>query len=81
MFMCLFLCFSLFSVVCSLIWVFQIVSFAVICGTVATMRPVFVGNFEYETRQSELERLFSKYGRVDRVDMKSGTTLSIDFDS
>ncbi|CAI0469957.1 unnamed protein product [Linum tenue] len=35
-------------------------------------RPVFVGNFEYETRQSELERLFSKYGRVDRVDMKSG---------
>ncbi|XP_008233099.1 PREDICTED: serine/arginine-rich splicing factor RS31 [Prunus mume] len=36
------------------------------------MRPVFVGNFEYETRQSELERLFSKHGRVDRVDMKSG---------
>ncbi|RAL47640.1 hypothetical protein DM860_011378 [Cuscuta australis] len=36
------------------------------------MRPIFVGNFEYETRQSDLERLFSKYGRVDRVDMKSG---------
>ncbi|GMI74056.1 arginine/serine-rich splicing factor 31 [Hibiscus trionum] len=36
------------------------------------MRPVFVGNFEFETRQSELERLFSKYGRVERVDMKSG---------
>ncbi|GMI98969.1 arginine/serine-rich splicing factor 31 [Hibiscus trionum] len=36
------------------------------------MRPVFVGNFEYETRQSELERLFSKYGRIERVDMKSG---------
>ncbi|CAD5326490.1 unnamed protein product [Arabidopsis thaliana] len=36
------------------------------------MRPVFVGNFEYETRQSDLERLFDKYGRVDRVDMKSG---------
>ncbi|KAI9180147.1 hypothetical protein LWI28_001725 [Acer negundo] len=35
-------------------------------------RPVFVGNFEYETRQSDLERLFSKYGRVERVDMKSG---------
>ncbi|MBA0805241.1 hypothetical protein Gohar_004771, partial [Gossypium harknessii] len=35
------------------------------------MRPVFVGNFEYETRQSELERLFSKYGRIERVDMKS----------
>ncbi|XP_010054982.2 serine/arginine-rich splicing factor RS31 [Eucalyptus grandis] len=36
------------------------------------MRPVFVGNFEYDTRQYELERLFSKYGRVERVDMKSG---------
>ncbi|XP_077234450.1 serine/arginine-rich splicing factor RS31-like isoform X2 [Tasmannia lanceolata] len=36
------------------------------------MRPVFCGNFEYETRQSDLDRLFSKYGRVDRVDIKSG---------
>lgn len=36
------------------------------------MRPVFVGNFEYDTRQSELERLFAKYGRIERVDMKSG---------
>ncbi|XP_041029090.1 serine/arginine-rich splicing factor RS31 [Juglans microcarpa x Juglans regia] len=39
---------------------------------VATMRPVFVGNFEYDTRQSELERLFGKYGKIERVDMKSG---------
>lgn len=37
------------------------------------MRPIFCGNFEYDTRQSDLERLFSKYGRVERVDMKSGT--------
>ncbi|XP_071701270.1 serine/arginine-rich splicing factor RS31 [Rutidosis leptorrhynchoides] len=36
------------------------------------MKPVFVGNFEYETRQSDLEKLFGRYGRVDRVDMKSG---------
>ncbi|KAM7476551.1 hypothetical protein LguiB_023794 [Lonicera macranthoides] len=36
------------------------------------MRPIFCGNFEYETRQSDLERLFSKYGRLERVDMKSG---------
>ncbi|GMP43898.1 hypothetical protein CsSME_00013076 [Camellia sinensis var. sinensis] len=36
------------------------------------MKPVFCGNFEYETRQSDLERAFSKFGRVDRVDMKSG---------
>lgn len=39
------------------------------------MRPVFCGNFEYDTRQSELERLFSKYGRVERIDMKSGILL------
>uniref|UniRef100_F6I6G5 RRM domain-containing protein n=1 Tax=Vitis vinifera TaxID=29760 RepID=F6I6G5_VITVI len=31
------------------------------------MRPIFCGNFEYETRQSDLERLFSKYGRVERM--------------
>ncbi|KAF8032687.1 hypothetical protein BT93_D1570 [Corymbia citriodora subsp. variegata] len=43
----------------------------------ARMRPVFVGNFEYETRQSELERLFSKYGRVERVDMKSGNCFPL----
>ncbi|PIA49640.1 hypothetical protein AQUCO_01300422v1 [Aquilegia coerulea] len=36
------------------------------------MRPIFCGNFEFDTRQSDLERLFSKYGRVEKVDMKSG---------
>ncbi|KAG0474466.1 hypothetical protein HPP92_014152 [Vanilla planifolia] len=36
------------------------------------MKPIFCGNFEYDARQSEIERLFSKYGRVDRVDMKQG---------
>ncbi|XP_024993301.1 serine/arginine-rich splicing factor RS31-like isoform X1 [Cynara cardunculus var. scolymus] len=36
------------------------------------MKPIFCGNFEYETRQSDLERLFGRYGRVERVDMKSG---------
>ena len=35
------------------------------------IRPVFCGNFEYDTCQSELERMFSRYGRVERVDMKS----------
>ncbi|KAI3690790.1 hypothetical protein L2E82_48998 [Cichorium intybus] len=35
------------------------------------MRSIFCANFEYETRQSDFERLFEKYGRVDRVDMKS----------
>lgn len=36
------------------------------------MRPVFCGNFDYDTRHSDLDRLFSRYGRVDRIDMKSG---------
>ncbi|KAL9412197.1 hypothetical protein AB3S75_045759 [Citrus x aurantiifolia] len=38
----------------------------------AMMRPIFCGNFEYDARQSDLERLFRRYGKVDRVDMKSG---------
>ncbi|KAM3378494.1 serine/arginine-rich splicing factor RS31 isoform X1 [Capsicum galapagoense] len=38
----------------------------------SNMKPLFVGNVGYDTRQSELERLFSKYGRIQRVDMKSG---------
>ncbi|GMI75506.1 arginine/serine-rich splicing factor 35, arginine/serine-rich splicing factor 40 [Hibiscus trionum] len=36
------------------------------------MRPIFCGNFEYNARPSDLERLFRKYGRIERVDMKSG---------
>ncbi|KAI4371525.1 hypothetical protein MLD38_019747 [Melastoma candidum] len=36
------------------------------------MRPIFCGNLDYDARQSDVERLFKKYGRVDRVDMKSG---------
>lgn len=31
-----------------------------------------MGNIEYDIRQPELERLFSKYGRIERLDMKSG---------
>ncbi|NP_001307758.1 Serine/arginine-rich splicing factor RS31 [Zea mays] len=36
------------------------------------MRPVFVGNLDYDTRHSELDRLFYRYGRVERIDIKSG---------
>ncbi|KAK4283140.1 hypothetical protein QN277_000125 [Acacia crassicarpa] len=36
------------------------------------MRSIFCGNFEYDARQSDLERLFRRYGKVDRVDMKAG---------
>lgn len=39
------------------------------------MRPIFCGNFEYDARQSDLERLFRRYGKVDRVDMKAGKSF------
>ncbi|KAL0550146.1 hypothetical protein IC582_014646 [Cucumis melo] len=43
------------------------------------MKPIFCGNFEYDARQPDLERLFSRYGKVDRVDMKSEFSLVQDF--
>ncbi|KAL7121248.1 hypothetical protein ACP275_02G171500 [Erythranthe tilingii] len=36
------------------------------------MRPIFCGNLEFDARQSEIERLFRRYGKVERVDLKSG---------
>ncbi|CAO2821140.1 unnamed protein product [Amaranthus hypochondriacus] len=36
------------------------------------MKPIFCGNFDFDARPSDLERLFRRYGKVDRVDMKSG---------
>ncbi|KAJ7951069.1 Serine/arginine-rich splicing factor like [Quillaja saponaria] len=36
------------------------------------MKPIFCGNLDFDARQSDVERLFRKYGKVDRVDMKSG---------
>lgn len=36
------------------------------------MRPIFCGNLEFDSRQNDLERLFRRYGKVERVDMKSG---------
>lgn len=43
---------------------------------VGKMKPVFCGNFEYDAREGDLERLFRRYGKVDRVDMKAGKLLS-----
>ncbi|PSC71904.1 serine arginine-rich splicing factor RS31-like isoform X1 [Micractinium conductrix] len=34
--------------------------------------PVYVGNYEYEASERELERTFEKYGDVERVEFKSG---------
>ncbi|KAL3649518.1 Serine/arginine-rich splicing factor rs41 [Castilleja foliolosa] len=36
------------------------------------MRPVFCGNLELDARESDVERLFRRYGRVERVDLKTG---------
>ncbi|KAK4397321.1 Serine/arginine-rich splicing factor RS40 [Sesamum angolense] len=36
------------------------------------MRPVFCGDLDFDCRDSDVERLFRRYGRVGRVDMKSG---------
>lgn len=33
---------------------------------------VYVGNYEYDASERELERTFEKYGDVDRVEFKSG---------
>ena len=46
----------------------------------ATIRPIFCGNFEYDARSSEIERLFVRYGKVDRVDMKSGKEIYLKFE-
>ncbi|KAJ7962306.1 Serine/arginine-rich splicing factor like [Quillaja saponaria] len=36
------------------------------------MKPIFCGNLDFDARQSDVERLFRRYGKVDRVDLKSG---------
>ncbi|KAF5946337.1 hypothetical protein HYC85_016565 [Camellia sinensis] len=41
------------------------------------MRAIFCGNLEYDARQSDVERLFKRYGRVDRVDMKSAVVTEL----
>ncbi|KAB5569142.1 hypothetical protein DKX38_002935 [Salix brachista] len=35
------------------------------------MKAIFCGNLDYDARQSDVERLFRRYGKIDRVDMKS----------
>ena len=37
-----------------------------------TPTQVFCGNFEYDAREREIEKLFDKFGDVERVDMKTG---------
>lgn len=39
---------------------------------IAPSAAVYVGNYEYDASERELERTFEKYGDVDRVEYKSG---------
>ncbi|CAD7699714.1 unnamed protein product [Ostreobium quekettii] len=34
--------------------------------------PVFCGNFEYDAQARDIEKLFDKYGPIERIDMKTG---------
>ncbi|GAB4814071.1 hypothetical protein N2152v2_001117 [Parachlorella kessleri] len=38
----------------------------------SNLPPVYCGNYEYDASERELERLFDKYGRVNRVEYKTG---------
>jgi RNA recognition motif-containing protein len=38
-------------------------------------RPIYCGNFDYDATAREVEKLFERYGQVERVDMKTGTSL------
>lgn len=40
--------------------------------TIPETRAIFVGNFEYDSRTADVERLFAQYGPVARVDLKRG---------
>ncbi|KAJ3706629.1 hypothetical protein LUZ61_010334 [Rhynchospora tenuis] len=44
------------------------------------MKPVFCGNLDYDVRYSEIERAFSRYGKIERIDMKSGYAFVYFFD-
>ena len=35
---------------------------------------IFCGNFQYDATLREIERLFDRYGPLERVDMKTGET-------
>lgn len=37
-----------------------------------THHQLFVGNFEFEATERDLQRLMERYGPVDRIDMKTG---------
>ncbi|KAL0309196.1 UNVERIFIED_CONTAM: Serine/arginine-rich splicing factor RS41 [Sesamum radiatum] len=41
------------------------------------MRPVFCGDLDFDCRDSDVERLFRRYGRVGRVDMKSDLVAGV----
>jgi len=39
-------------------------------------RAVYCGNYEYEMPERDIRKLFEEYGRVNRIDMKTGYVAS-----
>lgn len=44
------------------------------CMPCPPFTQVYCGNYEYDASERDLERLFDRYGRVERVEFKSGAT-------
>ncbi|KAL9670583.1 hypothetical protein QQ045_008136 [Rhodiola kirilowii] len=42
------------------------------------VKPIFCGNLDYDSRQSDIEKLFGKYGNVERVDLKFDNPLEVE---
>lgn len=45
---------------------------AALFAALVLLHAVYVGNYEYDASERELERTFEKYGEVERVEYKSG---------
>ena len=39
-----------------------------------SLLQIYVGNYEYDASEREIEKMLNKYGRVERVEFKSGAT-------
>ena len=61
--------------VCLVVAFFLPLCLVVIMSLTFLVVQVFCGNFEYDARAREIERLFEIYGPIDRVEMKTGETF------
>lgn len=44
-------------------------------ASIASRKQVYCGNYEYDASERELERMFEKYGPVNKVEFKTGAHL------